>query len=129
MAKKLTGKSREPHRTGEKIRDWDNIELVSPPLTDHARTRLESRAISEEQIQRVVDCGREVHERHATVYFVGSREIAKDKTLEECDGVHVICAPNGSAVITAYRNKTYRLDRSTSNQKPRWEKKKRRYGK
>lgn len=65
--------------------------------------RVAGRGISQEQVQRVIDHGRELHQRHATIYFVGDREIAIDKSLSDCDGIHVVCAPNGTTVITAYR--------------------------
>lgn len=97
-------------------------------LTDHARNRTSGRAISEEQIQRVINLGRETHERHATIYFVGNKEIAKDKSLSDCDGIHVVCAPNSCVVITTYRNKQYSAERYTRGQKPRREAVKRRYG-
>lgn len=115
--------------TGSRLTEMDGDDSWEAPLTDHARKRLSGRGISSEQIQRVIDHGRESHQRHATIYFIGDREIAQDKSLSDCDGIHVICAPNGSTVLTAYRNKTYTEKRYFGNQKPRKGLVKSRYGK
>jgi hypothetical protein len=129
MPKKEMSSYKNLKRSGRMIDDWDSMSLDAAPLTDHARNRVSARAITQEQIQRVIDHGREVHQRHATIYFVGDREIQQDKSLIDCDGIHVICAPNGSTVLTAYRNKTLIEKRYFANKRPRSEIRKARYGK
>ncbi|QOX80876.1 DUF4258 domain-containing protein (plasmid) [Trichlorobacter lovleyi] len=107
------------HKAGRRIDDWDTVELTDIPFTYHAREKVSGRAISEEQIRRVIDGGREVHHRHATVFFVGSKEIAQDRSLADCEGIHVVCSPNAAVVITVYRNKVFTERRYQSGQCPR----------
>jgi hypothetical protein len=130
MAKYLNRNREVLHRTGQRIVDWNKVNLdEAPPLTYHARQRTSSRGIAAEQVQKVIDHGREVHQRHAVIYFIGDREIARDKSLSDCDGIHVVCAPNGGAVLTVYRNKEFTQDRSFANQKPKRQCIGKRYGK
>lgn len=107
--------------------DWQQDEIEETPLTDHAGERVSSRGISADQIQRVVDQGRKTHERHATIYFVGAKEIVNDKSLADCDGIHVICDSGGNVVLTAYRNKQLHQEKQHLGQRPRRDGLKRRY--
>lgn len=69
------------------------------------------------------------NQRHAVIYFVGSNEIDKDKSLADCDGIHVVCSTSGGSVLTAYRNKVFTEKRYSSGQRPRRGRVKSKYGK
>ena len=74
-------------------------------LTDHARNRLSCRGIREWQIEQVLLYGRSSHVRNSLIYAVGRKEVEEyGKFLEPCRGVHVLCSPDNSVVITTYRN-------------------------
>jgi len=113
--KKIPEHIRRPGREG----DWQLDNIDETPLTDHADNRLSCRAISADQVQRVIDHGRQIHERHATKYFVGDKEIANDRSLADCDGIHVVCDPGGNVVLTAYRNRELNKQKHTLGQRPR----------
>lgn len=94
---------------------------VSEDVTDtayliysqHARSRLNSRAISQEEIGLVITYGRRLHTRHVMIHSVGKKEIEENgKFLERCAGLHVLCNPHSGKVITAYRNQNFKGLRS-----------------
>lgn len=83
------------------------IVCAGAAMTQHARSRMQSRAIDRETIELVLMYGRVVHTRGADIHVVGRREIrrlrAQHIILDQCEGVHVICSAAGK-VITVYRN-------------------------
>lgn len=115
----------QKHTTRDK--DFSLDQLDETPLTNHAVGRTSGRGISPEQVQRVIDHGRCIHERHSTIYFVGDKEVADDRTLDDCNGIHVVCAPIGNVVITVYRNKHLNKEKFTLGQKRRKDGLKRRF--
>ncbi|GAM10334.1 hypothetical protein OR1_02623 [Geobacter sp. OR-1] len=76
-------------------------------LTNHARSRMFSRAISADEIDLVISFGRVIHTRGAAIYVVGHKEVSRYQkhgvNLFRCEGVHVVCSPDG-AILTVYRN-------------------------
>jgi len=79
-------------------------------VTLHGRERMSQRRISEQEVQVVIDCGRELHLRGAVVYAVGRREVERYQRvgldLSGCDGLQVVCDKAGT-VITTYRNRDF----------------------
>jgi hypothetical protein len=80
-------------------------------LTNHAWVQMCGRSLSPDMVRCVLNCGREVHVRGATIYAVGRKEIErfeeKGIDLSDVEGVQVVCSESGS-VITAYRNRDFR---------------------
>lgn len=78
-------------------------------LTRHARTRAQSRAIPQDQIDLTLAWGREAHVRGARIYAIGRHEVddaSRDGVdLSAAEGVHVVCSHDG-VVITVYRNRS-----------------------
>lgn len=89
-------------------------EVQNPPallLTRHACERMIERRVSASALEHVLDYGREVHVRGATVYAIGRNEVARYE-LEGVDlaafsGIQVVCAHDGR-VLTVYRNRDFR---------------------
>ncbi len=83
----------------------------NPSLTQHARRRISARRLSYRAVQRVVEYGRVIHARGATIYAIGRKEVSRfgskgvDLTTEE--GVQVVCSNRGT-VMTAFRNHDFR---------------------
>jgi hypothetical protein len=69
------------------------------------------RGITAEAIEAVLEFGRAVHARGAVVHAIGKKEVAhyldQDIDLSAFDGIHVVCAGDGT-IITAYRNHDFR---------------------
>lgn len=81
--------------------------------TEHSRTRLAQRAISEEMIHQVFEFGREIFTRGAVHLVVGRKEVvfhmAKGVDLRRAEGLHILCPTrNYGLVVTAYRNRNFR---------------------
>jgi len=76
-------------------------------ITTHARERMSARSIPVELVDMVLSYGRVMHASGAAIYVVGKREVVRFRSqglrLERCEGVHVICSPDG-ALLTVYRN-------------------------
>ena len=87
----------------------DKLKCIA--ITSHAKKRMQNRGINGSAIEAVLDFGRVLYTRGATLYVIGRREIDKEarhgNDLKEFDGIHVVCAKDG-AVITTYRNKSFR---------------------
>lgn len=84
-------------------------------ITQHARKRMGTRAISAGDIELALDFGRRVHLRGAAIAAIGRREIARfadTVDLSGLDGVTVVLDPTGTVVVTAYRNRSLRQLRS-----------------
>jgi len=68
---------------------------------------MSARRISEDDIALVMTFGRVIHTRGAVIHVIGHRETVRLRqrgvNLERCEGLHVVCSPDG-AVITVYRN-------------------------
>ncbi|MFC1572669.1 DUF4258 domain-containing protein [Candidatus Eisenbacteria bacterium] len=75
-------------------------------LTRHAKTRMDSRRISDDAVLAVLNFGRIVHIPGAVVYFVGRREVSKYARqridLSGYEGIQVICSLDG-AIVTVFR--------------------------
>ena len=95
----------------------DDRHLVGQPcFTDHALERMRRRGIRRDQIAQVLDHGRHVNVRRADIFVVGRKEVRdclnRGLQLSEVQGLHVVCASDSGAVITAYRNSDLRGLRS-----------------
>ena len=98
-------------RREEKSEDEADISYLI--YSQHAKSRLNSRAISQEDIDNVLAYGRRLHTRHVVIHSIGKREIEENgKFLEQCAGLHVLCNPHSGKVITAYRNQNFKGLRS-----------------
>lgn len=84
---------------------------LSLPLSSHAWSRMCGRRIPADVVSAVLEHGRIVHVPGATVHVVGHREArsmrARGVDLGRAEGVHVVCAPDGT-VLTVYRNQDLR---------------------
>jgi hypothetical protein len=91
-----------------------NCETISavPGLTDHAVTRMQQRRVSETDIDVAIGYGRVFHTPAAEIFVVGQSEIRKYDRVPEMspalNGLHVICDRHTGAVITVYRDKSFR---------------------
>ena len=87
------------------------------PLTTHARLRMDGRRIPEAAVAAVLEHGRAVWARGALIHAVGRREVARAARhgvdLRPCEGVQVVCSPDGG-VVTVYRNHDFRPLRRAS---------------
>jgi len=70
------------------------------------------RGIKQEAIEAVLEYGRIVYIRGAKVFVVGRKEAERYRTsgvdLSAIEGVHVVCTPKGTTIITTYRNRDLR---------------------
>lgn len=86
--------------------------LVEPRFTDHALVQIRRRGIRPLDVAGVVTHGRHVHTRGAEIFVVGRKEIRscqrRGVQVDELHGLHVVCASDTGAVITAYRNASLR---------------------
>jgi hypothetical protein len=91
-------------------------------LTRHAWERMSGRGLSPAAIRLVLNYGRAVHIRGATIYVVGRREVEDYRQdgieLSSAEGVQVVCTESGS-ILTAYRNRDLRGLRPSSRRNRR----------
>lgn len=84
----------------------------SPAITQHAWTRMSGRSLNFQTVDAVLNYGRVVHVRGAAIHVIGKKEVEKlarfGVDLGGCEGVQVVCTPDGSAVLTVYRNSDFR---------------------
>lgn len=80
-------------------------------ITTHARTRMDSRRISEKGVELVLAYGRPVRARGAQIFALGKKEVLlaarEGLDLSRFAGLQVVCSSNG-VVLTAYRNHDFR---------------------
>jgi hypothetical protein len=80
-------------------------------LTEHARSRMDSRRISVGAVEMVMAYGRSVRARGAQIYALGKKEVAlaskQGLDLRSYTGLQVVCS-SSRAVLTAYRNQDFR---------------------
>lgn len=82
-------------------------------ITDHSRTRLSQRGITESMLQLAFEYGREVFTKGAICMIVGRKEVElqmeRGIDLRSVEGLHVICPTRTyGLVVTAYRNRNLR---------------------
>ena len=80
-------------------------------LTRHAWERMGCRGLSPAKVQRVINYGRVVHVRGATIYAVGRKEVERFERdgidLADVEGIQVVCTDSG-LIMTVYRNRDFR---------------------
>ena len=80
-------------------------------MTHHAVQRMDSRRISVEAVEHVLEYGRLVRTRGANIYVIGRKEIFAGQSrgidLAALDGLQVVCGADGS-IVTVYRNRDFR---------------------
>lgn len=63
-------------------------------------------------IDTVLSYGRVIHVRGAAIHVIGRKEVEKlarsGVDVGCCEGVQVVCTPDGSAILTVYRNSDFR---------------------
>jgi hypothetical protein len=76
-------------------------------ISEHAASRMNERALSQDCIEAALAYGREVHTRGITIFAIGRKEVesaaARAINIARHEGLHVLCGRDG-AVVTAYRN-------------------------
>ena len=101
----------DSRRRKEKSKDEGDISYLI--YSQHAKDRLNSRAISQEDIDLVITYGRRLHTRHVVIHSIGKKEVEENgKFLERCAGLHAVCNPHTGKIITAYRNQDFKGLRS-----------------
>ena len=84
----------------------------APAITQHAWARMSRRGLTCETIDTVLRYGRVVHVRGAAIHVIGRKEVEKlarsGVDVGSCEGVQVVCTPDGSAILTVYRNSDFR---------------------
>lgn len=84
----------------------------TPGITQHAWARMCGRRLNGQTIDTVLSYGRVIHVRGAAIHVIGRKEVEKlaraGVDVAECEGVQVVCTPDGSAVLTVYRNSDFR---------------------
>ncbi len=85
--------------------------LGSFSLTNHARARMTTRAISRTAIEAALEFGRCVDIRGAQIFAIGRREVESFRRegieLADFEGTQVVVT-DGGAVLTVYRNSDFR---------------------
>ena len=86
-------------------------------LTRHAWERMSARSLPPDHVRWVLEYGRVVHTRGASIYVIGRRDVERflreeGVDLSAVEGIQVVCSKDGT-VLTAYRN------RDLSGLKPR----------
>ena len=81
--------------------------------TEHSRTRMAQRGISEDMVHKVFEYGREVFTNGAIHMVIGRREVvfhmARGIDLRQVEGLHILCPTRRyGLVVTAYRNRNLR---------------------
>ena len=80
-------------------------------FTSHAIHRMDERGISQEAVDLAVSYGRAVHERGATIYAIGRKEVQRYRSqgvdLSDQEGIQVVCNKAGG-IMTVYRNRDFR---------------------
>ena len=77
-------------------------------LSAHAQQRMGQRRIPEDTVIAVLTYGRVVYSRGAQVFALGRREVRRlaqhGLDLSDHEGIQVICSPDGSTVVTLYKD-------------------------
>lgn len=94
-------------------------------LTYHAWQRTGSRRISDVALAAVLTYGRVAYTRGAKVFALGRREVHRFARhgidLADHEGIQVVCTPDGSTVLTTYRDRDFRrLRPHRRRQRRRW---------
>ncbi|TXH47175.1 MAG: hypothetical protein E6Q92_00940 [Burkholderiaceae bacterium] len=89
-----------------------NKDSNTPAITKHAWTRMCKRGLNWQTVDTVLSYGRVIHVRGAAIHAIGRKEVEKlarsGVDVGGCEGVQVVCTPNGSDILTVYRNRDFR---------------------
>lgn len=82
-------------------------------VTEHAASRMQSRGISEEDVETTILYGRPIYARKAVFKIIGRKEIEHYRNsidLLALEGIHVVCSLSGDVVtvVTVYRRREFR---------------------
>ena len=73
---------------------------------------MNARRLSNDAINAALTYGRVVHVRGAAIHVIGRKEVERlsraGLDMEAYEGVQVVCTPDDTAVLTAYRNRDFR---------------------
>ena len=85
---------------------------IAPAVTQHAWARMCGRRLNGQTIDAVLSYGRVIHVRGAAIYAIGRKEVERlgrsGVDVAAYEGVQVVCTPDGSAILTVYRNSDFR---------------------
>ena len=94
------------------MKKHSNSARNAPAITQHAWTRMSGRGLNGQTIDTVLSYGRVIHVRGAAIHVIGRKEVEKlarsGVDVGGCEGVQVVCTPDGSAILTVYRNSDFR---------------------
>ena len=89
-----------------------NVAISAPTITQHARDRMGGRGLNGQTIDTVLSYGRVIHVRGAAIHVIGRKEVESlartGVDVGGCEGVQVVCTPDGSSILTVYRNRDFR---------------------
>ena len=81
-------------------------------ISGHAVCRMNSRRFNVDILETVLEFGRVVYTRGASIHVIGKKEITRYSTkginLSACEGIHVVCSTDEETIITMYKNKNFR---------------------
>ena len=84
----------------------------APILTNHALKRMVERAVSARAVEAALLHGRVYHVRGAEIHVIGRKEVLRHRKsgidLADYEGTQVVCDPDGTVVVTAYKNRDFR---------------------
>jgi len=84
----------------------------APAITQHAWSRMSGRGLNCQTIDSVLSYGRVIHVHGAAIHVIGRKEVEKlarfGVDVGGCEGVQVVCTPDGSKILTVYRNSDFR---------------------
>lgn len=79
-------------------------------LSAHGRVRTSARRISPRELELALRFGRCVHVGAAVLYVVGRRQLSRPKLPKTerrgLEALHVLCSPDETTLITAYRHRS-----------------------
>lgn len=85
---------------------------LGPALTLHAREQMRARRLTGTIVRMVLRHGRVVYTRGAAIHVIGRKEVSRlgrsGVDLVPCEGVQVVCTPDGKAILTVYKNSDFR---------------------
>lgn len=93
-------------------------------VTRHAWARMSARSISPSALRAVLELGRRVHTRGAVVRVIGRKEVERAGgvrgALGGLEGLHVVCSPDETMILTVYKNRSLRGLRPKARRPPRY---------
>lgn len=86
----------------------NETQLFKSNLTEHAIQRMSQRGIKANDIELVMDYGKEIYAKGVIYYVLGKKEVKRYSKqvprLKQLEGIRVITSTHNCDIITVYRN-------------------------